>query len=67
MRLFCWLVLFIYEEADKKSIPVTESLTLQQLLDDIEWQLYTPFTEKDEMQDIYERALAIVASFQLKK
>lgn len=50
----------IAEQADKKGVPVNTSLQIQQLFDDIEWQLYTPFAEEDKMQDMYNRADAIV-------
>ncbi|MEP7109482.1 MAG: BatD family protein [Ferruginibacter sp.] len=50
----------IAEEADKKGVTVYTSLQIQQLLDDIEWQLYTPFAAEDKMQDMYNSADAIV-------
>ena len=57
----------IAEEADKKGIAVNTSLALQQLLDDIEWQLYTPFSEQDKMSDLYERANTFIHSFRIAK
>ncbi|MEO6546948.1 MAG: BatD family protein [Ferruginibacter sp.] len=50
----------IAEEADKKGIEVYTSVDIQQLLDDIEWQLYTPFAAEDKMQKMYDHANAIV-------
>ncbi|MEP7141674.1 MAG: BatD family protein [Ferruginibacter sp.] len=50
----------IAEEADKNGIAVYTTLQIQQLLDDIEWQLYTPFAAEDKMQDMYNSADAIV-------
>ncbi|MCW3089042.1 MAG: hypothetical protein JWP81_111 [Ferruginibacter sp.] len=52
----------IAEEADKKGIAVFTSLKIQQLLDDIEWQLYTPFAAEDKMQEMYDHANCIVHS-----
>ena len=49
----------IAEEADKKGVSVYTSLQIQQLLDDVEWQLYTPFAEEDKMQAMYDTANAI--------
>ncbi|MEO6723446.1 MAG: BatD family protein [Ferruginibacter sp.] len=50
----------IAEEADKKGIPVHTCLQIQHLLDDIEWQLYTPFSDQDKMQQVYNDADNIV-------
>lgn len=50
----------IAEAADKKSIPVSTCLQIQHLLDDIEWQLYTPFSDQDKMQEMYNTADAVV-------
>jgi len=50
----------IAEEADKKGITVYTTLQIQQLLDDIEWQLYTPLATEEKMQDMYNNADAIV-------
>lgn len=49
----------IAEEADKKGVSVHTSLQIQQLLDDIEWQLYTPFAADDKMQDMHDTANSI--------
>ena len=53
----------IAEELDKKGISVQLSLQVQQLLNDIEWQLYTPFTDEDKMDLMYQTAATIVHSF----
>lgn len=50
----------IIEELDKKNIAVNTSIQLQQVLNDIELQLYTPFPEKEKMQDIYNGADDII-------
>ena len=49
----------IAEEADKRGIAVNTSLQIQQLLVDIEWQLYAPFSDEDKMQDMYNDAASI--------
>jgi hypothetical protein len=53
----------IAEELDKKGIGVGTSLQVQQLLDDIEWQLYTPFTDENKMQEMYQTATNIIRAF----
>lgn len=53
----------IAEELDKKGVAVSTSLQIQQLLNDIEWQLYTPFVDGDKMQDMYQTANTIVHHF----
>jgi hypothetical protein len=53
----------IAEELDKKGIGVGTSLQVQQLLDDIEWQLYTPFTDENKMQEMYQTATNIIHAF----
>jgi hypothetical protein len=53
----------IAEELDKKGIGVGTSLQVQQLLDDIEWQLYTPFTDENKMQEMYQAATNIIRAF----
>jgi hypothetical protein len=52
----------IAEEADKKEIPVHTCLQIQHLLDEIEWQLYTPFSDQGKMEDMYNEADNIVHS-----
>ena len=53
----------IAEELDKKGVTVTTSLQIQQLLNDIEWQLYTPYADETKMQEMYQTAITIVHSF----
>jgi hypothetical protein len=53
----------IAEELDKKGIGVGTSLQVQQLLDDIEWHLYTPFTDENKMQELYQTAANIIRAF----
>lgn len=55
----------IAEELDKKGVAFTTSLQIQQLLDDIEWQLYTPFADENKMLEMYQTANTIVHSFSL--
>ena len=50
----------IIEELDKKNITVNTSIQLQQVLNDIELQLYTPFPEKEKMQGLYNAADDII-------
>ena len=50
----------ITEEADKKGISLYTTLQIQRLLDDIEWQLYTPYADEDKMQEMYKTADTIV-------
>ncbi len=52
--------IIIGEEADKKGLPVHTTLLILQLLDDIEWQLYTPFASEDKMAEMYGKAKFIV-------
>ena len=56
----------ISEELDKKGISVNTSLQVQQLLNDIEWQLYTPFAGEDKMDTMYQTAITIVHAFNNK-
>lgn len=50
----------IAEALDKAGIPFNKSLAFQQLLDDIEWQLYTPYADESKMEEIYERAGRVI-------
>ena len=52
----------IAEQADKKGIGVYDSLQIQQLLEEIEWHLYTPFAAEDKMEEMYNKATAVVHS-----
>lgn len=50
----------IGEQLDKKEIAVTTTLQLQQVLNDIELQLYTPFSTDDKRQELYDSAATII-------
>ncbi len=50
----------IAEQLDKKNITVATTIQLQQLMNDIELQLYTPFAEKEKMQQLYEATDEII-------
>ena len=50
----------ITEELDKKNIAVNTSIQLQQVLNDIELQLYAPFAEKEKMQQLYDSTAGII-------
>jgi hypothetical protein len=50
----------ITEELDKKNIAVHTSIQLQQILNDIELQLYAPFAEKEKMQELYNNTAGII-------
>jgi len=50
----------ISEKLDKKGIINETSLQLHALMDEIEWQLYTPFTENEKMAATYEKAYDLV-------
>jgi hypothetical protein len=49
----------IEEALDKTGISLGEMLTIKQLLNDIELQLYTPFADEINQQVFYERAVKI--------
>ena len=53
----------IGEELDKKGISVNVSLQIQQLINEVEWQLYTPFADENKMDEMYQSATNIVHSF----
>lgn len=50
----------ISRQLDKKGINNETVIQLHTLMDEIEWQLYTPFTENEKMKEIYERANDII-------
>lgn len=50
----------IAEKLDKKGIGYETALQTQQLMDEIDWQLYTPFNETEKMQALYEKASVLV-------
>lgn len=45
---------------DKAGIDNAVTLELQQLMQEIEWQLYTPFERSDMMSDLYSRAQSVI-------
>lgn len=46
----------IAEQIDLKGISNETSVKLQELIDEVEWQLYTPMTNHEKMKGMYERA-----------
>jgi hypothetical protein len=46
----------ITEQLDAKGISNETAVELQTLMDEIEWQLYTPYTGNEKMKSMYERA-----------
>jgi hypothetical protein len=50
----------IAEKLDEKGISNETSVELQKLVDEIEWQLYTPFADNAQMKVMYERAGEII-------
>lgn len=52
----------IEEALDKADISLATTLTIKQLLNDIQLQLYTPFADEINQQELYERALQIAAT-----
>ena len=56
----------IAEGLDKSGINVADSIAVQQLLDDIAMQLYTPFADENKMQDYYVEAVRLINVFRFK-
>lgn len=50
----------IAEKLDAKGISNETSVQLQKLLDEIEWQLYTPAPDEEQMRTMYERANGLI-------
>jgi hypothetical protein len=50
----------INERMDKKNIAIETSLQVQQLLDEIEWELYTPFSDTSKLQQVYDRTNELI-------
>lgn len=46
----------IAEKLDAKGISNETAVELQQLMDEMEWQLYTPFADNEKMKTMYDRA-----------
>ncbi len=45
---------------DKKGIANDTVLKLEQLMHDVEWQLYTPFEKNEKLQELYHRSHGII-------
>ena len=52
----------IVSVADQQGMAIYTRLQIEQLLDDIEWQLYTPMTSENSMEELYNRAMTIAAA-----
>ena len=50
----------ISEKMDSRGMPLEIGLQLNALMDEIEWQLYTPMAANEQMQDLYERANELI-------
>lgn len=50
----------IADGLDRLGVNITDSLAVQQLLDDIALQLYTPFADENKMQEYYVEAVRLV-------
>jgi hypothetical protein len=50
----------ISDQLDKRGVTHETSMQLHRLMDEIEWQLYTPFTENEKMKAVYERANELI-------
>jgi hypothetical protein len=53
----------IADGLDGLGISVADNFAIQQLLDDVSLQLYTPFVDENKMQDFYVEALRLVDVF----
>ena len=51
---------------DKKGISNQTVLQLQELMADIEWQLYTPYERTEKMKELYQKAHEIVQTINLR-
>lgn len=50
----------IAEQLDARGISNETSVELQKLIDEIEWELYTPFADNEKKKEMYERAHDII-------
>ena len=50
----------IAEKIDRKGIPLETGLQLNALMDEIEWQLYTPDVDNEQMHGLYERTNGLI-------
>ena len=55
----------IIEKLDNKGVRNDISIQLQQLLDEIDRQLYTPYSENEKMYEIYDRANGLIQLLKL--
>ncbi len=45
---------------DKKAVSLSSGLHIDKVLQQVEWQLYTPYSEEDKMEKIYREACSII-------
>jgi len=57
----------ISEQLDKNGINNSTSLQLQQLMDELEWQLYTPVSENEKKKEMFERTREMIAMLETDK
>ena len=57
----------ITEKIDSKGIPLETGLQLNALMDEIEWQLYTPEADNEQMQGLYERTNELIQLINMYK
>ncbi len=50
----------IVEKLDAKGVNNETAVELQKLLDEIEWQLYTPFVNNEQMQGLYDQTAHMI-------
>ena len=53
----------IAEQLDKKGIATDTSIRFLQLLDEVEWQLYTPVAAEDKMHMVFDKAKELIELF----
>lgn len=51
---------------DRAGVDIRASMHAQDLLRDIEWQLYTPFEQNEEVHRMYARAQTIVQQMSIQ-
>lgn len=59
----------IAEQLDRKVVATETAIRFQQLLDEVEWQLYTPIADEDKMPVIFENArelLEVLNSYRIR-
>jgi hypothetical protein len=57
----------ITEQLDKKNISIQTSIHLQQVMNDIELQLYAPFAEKEKMKELYDNTADMIQTLDTYK